>query len=338
MATSFFRWYYFVLICYICIMKCYVDIFSELSVRLKSIPEQVIKDAQEQNCWFCQIDIAIEAICMQMLDSQKFCEWLNSYHITTQHPKRVAIIMAGNIPAVGFADLLYTIVSGNIPVVKYSSKDRVLMEYIVNQLQDIEPTLTIEQYNGQSVDAVIATGSDSAALHFKSMFGNIPTLIRGSRHSVAILTGEENNKQLEGLAKDIFTYSGLGCRNVSLIFAPHNFNFSLSVPQMPQSYINNYRHARALMTMQGKEFLDCNGALLIEGKAEFPRHISCINICRYDSLDSVKEWLSENDNRIQCVVCSQKVHSRTVDFGQGQYPSLNDYADQVDVMKFLLSL
>ena len=319
-------------------MKSFADIFSELGVALSTIPDAVIAQAEAENEWFCQIGTAIEAIRVQMLDKAKFSEWLALYPTTPHAPKRVAIIMAGNIPAVGFADLLYTIASGNIPVIKYSSKDRVLMEYIVSQLQAIEPQLVIEQYDGGAVDAAIATGSDSATLHFRAMFGDIPTLIRGSRHSVAVLTGCESGKQLEALSRDIFTYSGLGCRNVSLIFAPKGYDFTLTVPDMPAGYKNNYRHARALLTMQGVPFTDHNGALTAEGRAAFSRHISCINICRYSSLAEVEQWLTENDHRLQCVVSAQNLHPRTVDFGMAQYPRLNDYADDVDVMKFLLTL
>lgn len=319
-------------------MKSFANIFSELGVALSTIPDAVIAQAEAENEWFCQIGSAIDAIRVQMLDKAKFSEWLALYPTTPHAPKRVAIIMAGNIPAVGFADLLYTIASGNIPVIKYSSKDRVLMEYIVSQLLSIEPQLVIEQYNGGAVDAAIATGSDSATLHFRAMFGDIPTLIRGSRHSVAVLTGCESGKQLEALSRDIFTYSGLGCRNVSLIFAPEGFDFKLAVPTMPVGYQNNYRHARALLTMQGVPFTDHNGALTAEGRAAFSRHISCINICRYSSLAEVEQWLAENDSHLQCVVSAQNLHPRTVDFGMAQYPRLNDYADDVDVMKFLLTL
>ena len=170
---------------YICGMKGTIEIFTELGVRLQSIPQSVIAAAEEQNEWFCQIPTAIDAICSQMLSREKLCSWLALYPTAQHAPKRIGIIMAGNIPAVGFADLLYVIASGNIPVVKYSSKDRVLMEYIVRSLKQIEPELQIEQYSNDAViDAVIATGSDSAALHFRSIFGEIPALIRGSRHSV----------------------------------------------------------------------------------------------------------------------------------------------------------
>ena len=324
---------------YICGMKNTIEIFSELGARLRSIPQSVISAAEEQNEWFCQIDVAIDALCRQMLDRDKLILWLDNYPNANHTLKRVGIIMAGNIPAVGFADLLYTIAAGDIPVVKYSSKDRVLMEYIVDSLLEIEPKLTIEQMGADSViDALIATGSDSAALHFRTMYGDIPTLIRGSRHSIAVLTGGESREDIEALQRDIFTYSGLGCRNVSLLFAPKGFDFTLSVPIMPEGYNNNYRHTRALMTMQGKSFTDIGGAITVEGDALFPRHISCINIYRYDSISEVERWIEHNNSRLQCVVSNIEHLPRSVKFGMAQYPRLNDYADDVDVMKFLLNL
>lgn len=320
-------------------MKGTIEIFSELGTRLRSIPQSVIDKAELQNEWFCQIPTAIDAICSQMLDKGKLGSWLALYPTTPHVPKRVGIIMAGNIPAVGFADLLYTIASGNIPVIKYSSKDSVLMGYIVDLLLQIESELIIEQMGSNSqIDALIATGSDTAALHFRTMYGDIPTLIRGSRHSIAVLTGSESEEEIAALQRDIFTYSGLGCRNVSLIFAPQGFEFSLAVPQMPQGYANNYRHARALMTMQGERFTDLGGAIAVEGEAKFPRHISCINIYRYSTLNEVTEWIDNNNSRLQCVVSNVERLTRRVDFGMAQYPGLNDYADDVDVMKFLLTL
>lgn len=320
-------------------MKSTIDIFAELGVRLASTPQSVITAAAEQNEWFCQTDVAIDALCRQMLDREKIEQWLAAYNIAEHTPKRIGIIMAGNIPAVGFADLMYVVASGNIPVIKYSSKDRVLMKYIVDTLQTIEPQLVIEELNDNSkIDALIATGSNTAALHFKSTYGTIPTLIRGSRHSIAVLSGDESKKQLEGLQRDIFTYSGLGCRNVSLIFAPQGFDFQLSVPDMPQGYNNNYRHARAMMTMLGKSFTDLGGAITVEGKAEFPRNISQINICRYTAIEDVISWIKEHNEQIQCVVSDIKEIKSAVNFGEAQYPRLDDYADNVDVMEFLLTL
>lgn len=319
-------------------MKSCVDIFTQLGARLRLLPESVVEQAMQQNSWFFQIDVAVDAIRSCLLDKNKIEAWLANYNIISHAPKRVAIIMAGNIPAVVFFDLMCVIASGNIPVIKYSSKDRVLMEYIVQCIREIEPEIVIDDYDGGAVDAVIATGSDSAALHFKAAYSSVPTLIRSSRHSVAVLTGKESKEQIEELSKDIFYHCGLGCRSVSLIFAPQGFEFSLSVPDMPQGYKNNYLHSRALLTMQDREFTDLGSALLVEGGAEFPKQLSCINLCRYSDLSEVKEWIAKNRNLLQIVVSAEKSLPYRVEFGRAQYPGLNDYADNIDIMKFLLTL
>lgn len=319
-------------------MKSVIEIFSELGTRLKAIPDCVIERAIEQNSWFSHIPTAIDALCSELLDKEKITKWLSKYTIREHEPKRVAIIMAGNIPAVGFFDLMCVIASGNIPVVKYSSKDRVLMEYIVNTLQKIEPQLSIEQMSNSPIDAVIATGSDAAALHFKAAFGDIPALIRASRHSIAVITGAESEKEFTELSKDVFTHCSLGCRSVSLIFAPADFEVKLTLPNMPQCYKNNYIATSALMTMTGKKFTDIGGALLVESSAEFPRHLSCINICRYNGINEVKEWINTHRDTLQCVVSAEKSLPLRVDFGKAQYPGLTDYADDVDIMNFLLTL
>ena len=191
-------------------MKSSIEIFAVLAGYLRQIPQSVIEQAQRENSWFSHIDVTIDAICSKLLDRRELEQWLAVYPIAQHEPKRVGIVMAGNIPAVGFADLLYVIASGDIPYIKYSSKDCVLMEYIVRSLKQIEPALTIEQYRSDAaIDAVIATGSDSAALHFRSLFGAIPALIRGSRHSVAVLSGSESSEDIEALSRDIFTHCGL---------------------------------------------------------------------------------------------------------------------------------
>ena len=327
-------------------MKHHIDIFVQLGQRLSEfgrdgLSRSVIAQAEAENPWFTEDDVchSIEAIRSQMLDRSKLEQWLAAYALEPTPSKRVGIIMAGNIPAVGLFDMLCVLVAGHEACVKLSSKDRVVMQYLVDELRAIDPAIAISEWDGRSaVDAVIATGGDSANLHFRTLYGDVPHLLRGSRHSVAVLTGGESDEQLRALASDVFSYSGLGCRNVSLIFAPRGYDFALSVPTLCRGYRNNYRHTRAMLTMQGVTFRDLDGALMVESGAEFPSAISRINIARYDSLSEVEQWLSANDHALQCVVSSQALHPRCVDFGQAQRPRLDDYADGVDVMKFLLSL
>lgn len=330
-------------------MKSTVEIFSELGVRLAEfgsdeVSRSVVTRAVAENEWFSVGDIcyAVEAVRSEMLDGKKIEKWLAHYPISATHtPKRVAIIMAGNIPLVGFHDLMCVIASGNIPCVKPSSKDRVLEEYIETLLLDIEPELKIERYHeGGTYDAVIATGGDSANLYFSSIFDAIPSLLRGSRHSVAVLTGKESKVSVELLADDIFTYSGLGCRNVSLVFVPRGYKLSLPIRSMGRAYHNNYLQCRALLTMRGVEFVDSGEAILVPSKSvEFPRFLSQINVVEYGSLDEVRDWLVVNDESLQCVTSVvEGLHSRCVPLGCAQYPTLLDYADERDTMQFLTKL
>ncbi|MBE6211772.1 MAG: aldehyde dehydrogenase [Rikenellaceae bacterium] len=329
-------------------MKSTIQIFTELGVRLAEFgsderSRSVIARAVAENEWFSVEDIryAIDAVRVQMLDADKIAKWLACYPaIGHRATKRVAVIMAGNIPLVGFFDLMCVIASGNIPCVKPSSKDHILEEYIEQLLLDIEPELRIERYaEDEEYDAVIATGGDSANLYFRTAFDGVPSLLRGSRHSVAVLSGKESKADLLHLADDIFRYSGLGCRNVSLVFVPKRYSLSLEVRKMCRAYHNNYLQCRALLTMQGVEFKDLGEAVLVPSKAEFPRFLSQINVVEYSSLNEVQAWLEESDDVLQCVVSNvDGLHSRCVPFGRAQLPTLFDYADERDIMQFLTSL
>ena len=327
-------------------MKGAIEIFSELGNRLASfgndtLSQEAIERAIAENEWFSEQNIryAVEAIRHEMLDREKITQWLAYYPTPLCCNKRIALIMAGNIPLVGFFDLMCVIVSGNIPYIKYSSKDKVLMSYIVELLRHIEPSLRIEEYdNSLDYDGVIATGGDSANIYFRNRFNSIPCLLRGSRHSVAVLSGNESEEELQGLSRDVFTYSGLGCRNVSLIFAPKGYKLSLPKVAMCKPYHNNYIQHRALLTMSNIDFEDNGEALFVRSDARFSNKLSQINIAEYDSIAEVEEWLQENDERLQCVVASNKFHNRCVPFGRSQHPSLSDYADDKDTLEFLYSI
>lgn len=330
-------------------MKSAVEIFSKLGERLAGFgsdeaSRSVVARAVAENEWFSVSDIryAIEAVRREMLDAEKVERWLSHYPLAATHEaKRVAIIMAGNIPLVGFFDLMCVLSSGHIPFVKPSSKDRVLEEYIEQLLLDIEPSLSIEKYvEGAEYDAVIATGGESANLYFRTAFAGVPCLLRGSRHSVAVLSGKESKEQVARLADDIFIHSGLGCRNVSLLFVPKSYKLSLPTRKMCRAYHNNYLQCRALLTMQGVDFVDLGEAVMVKPvQTEFPRFLSQINVVEYSSLEDVKRWLAENDEALQCVVSDiSGLHSRCVEIGQAQSPTLFDYADERDTMQFLAGI
>lgn len=328
-------------------MKSVVEIFDTLGKRLAEFGRdeascRVMAQAMADNEWFSESDIryAVEAIRQEMLDGERITEWLSHYPAPANHtPKRVAVIMAGNIPLVGFFDLMCVIASGNIPCVKPSSKDRVLECYIEELLLDIEPALRIERYEESgNYDAVIATGGDSANLYFRNRFKGVPALLRGSRHSVAVLSGNESSEELEGLSRDVFTYSGLGCRSVSLVFVPKEYRLVLPVHKMCRAYHNNYIQHRALLTMTNRAFEESGEALFVRGEADFPSRLSQINIAEYSDVAEVRAWLAENDERLQCVVAAERLHGRCVAFGRAQHPTLTDYADEKDTMAFLYSV
>lgn len=304
-----------------------------------------IDRALAENPWFSKEEIirALEAIRECMLAPEKFEKWLAAYPalVVPHEPKKIGIVMAGNIPLVGFFDLMCVIASGNRAYIKPSSKDRALMELIkwafaicgeeeqVRYLTDHTP-----------IDAIIATGGESAKLYFESKYAGIPHIVRGSRHSVAVLAGDETEAELAGLADDIFLYSGLGCRSVSLVFVPRGYLISLPARKMCKGYCNNYRQTRALLTMEGVKFEDNGTALFVRSdKAEFPKRLSQINVVEYDDIEDVRSWLMGNDSRLQCIASHiDGLHKRTIPLGRTQYPGLTDYADDIDVMEFLQSV
>lgn len=324
-------------------MKHLIDIFASLGERLStfgkdSSSQEVIRRAMAENPWFTKEDIlmAIDAICQEFLDKEKLQKWTATYHRSA--PRKVAIIMAGNIPLVGFYDLLCVLMAGHTALVKPSSKDKVLMEHIITLLQDIYPEIAIEPFTeGAQPDMVIATGGDQAARHFQNLYSNIPTLIRGSRHSVTILSGKESEDEWAGLHRDIFSYNGLGCRNISLIFLPRGSQLRLSPLPANPAMQGNYLHSKALKTMLGVPFSDFGGYIAVESNT-FSGDISQINYCYYDDLSQIQEWLSQHDDELQCVVTTAVEHPRRVGFGRAQYPTLWDVADGIDVMNFLTKL
>ena len=300
--------------------------------------DPVIRRATEANCWFTaeSVAFAIRAICNDMLQPELLETWLRPYQKQgTKTVRRVGIIMAGNIPLVGFFDLLCVLASWHACRVKPSSKDTVLIGYVVDLLRTIDPAIPLRMAEqGERPDAVIATGSDNANRYFRMLFGGIPSLLRGSRQSVAVLSGRETAAELSGLEEDIFSYSGLGCRNVSLLFLPRGYLPELRCTALNEKYRRNYLRERALLRMRRMPFVDLDGAVLCEDRS-FPAALSRIHYTFYDSLADVEAWLAANDDRLQCVVSQCVRHSRRVAFGRAQHPGLTDYADDVDTMRFL---
>lgn len=326
-------------------MKNLVEIFALLGERLVGfgndpLTQEVIARACSENGWFQPAEIAraVETIRKDMLRRGKLERWLKSYPLPVALPRRVLVIMAGNIPLVGFFDLLCVVASGHRCLVKPSGKDRVLMEHVIGLLKEIEQGIALELFDGTaSPEAVIATGSDNARRYFRVRYAAIPALLRGSRQSVAVLSGRESEAQLAGLADDIFAYSGLGCRNVSLLFVPRGAQPLLRVPRMNAKYRNNYRQVRALLEMDGVPFIDLGEAVAVVDTGFSPA-LSRISYVYYDDLKQVEAWLAAHDPVLQCVVSECIDHPRRIPFGKAQSPALTDYPDAVDVLHFLSEL
>lgn len=320
-----------------------IELFTELGRRLDNFGQddrtrRIISQATAANTWFTERDIlrAVDAIRRELLDEGQMRSWRANYP-TTNTSKRVAIIMAGNIPLVGFFDLMCVLMAGHECHVKLSSKDLVLMRFIIDELKSIYASVAIYDYNKEEhYDMVIATGGEDANRYFEKHFHDTRRLIRGSRHSVALLDGSEGNAELTAMTDDITAYSGMGCRSVSMIFAPSNMILKdLHCSAVNEKLMRNIVAIRALYSMQDEEFIDCGGILLKEGN-DFPTSLTTVTLCRYDNTEDVKRWICDNDTRIQCVVTRVAGIERSVEFGRAQYPTLQDYADGVDTMRFLL--
>ena len=296
-----------------------------------------VDEAIAANGWFTRADIlrAVGAICSEMLDRERLTNWLNNY-IATSEPKRVAVIMAGNIPLVGFFDLLCVLVAGHECHVKPSSKDRVLMMYVIELLRDIEPDIAIYEYSADAkYNMAIATGGDDANTYFREHFAGTRTLLRGSRHSVAVLNGNESAEELQALHNDITAYSGLGCRSVSMLFVPQDYvpNFERGVAGNAKLR-RNIQAMRATLTIEGEEFFDA-GAFIMRRGNDFAQSLAVVTLKVYADIEDVKAWIHANAEHIQCVVSNFGIED-SQPLGRAQYPALTDYADGVDTMRFLL--
>lgn len=329
--------------------KHYIDLFVALGERLNSFGESetlpVIKQAMADNQWFSEADIvaAVHSLRQGMLRRETLEKWFAEYEIFYGKSKRIAIIMAGNIPLVGFSDLMCVIVTCNAAFVKTSSKDNALIRYVIGLIKDIDCSVQINDYiPGEHYDAVIATGSNDTVKYFRSAFADVPSIIRGSRSSAAVLTGYEGEQELQALGRDIFRYSGMGCRNVSLVFIPKDYDINMlgqiiAPPKgtINKKYYNNYLATKAKMIASGEELNDYGTFLVTEGDS-FPASLSNIVVLRYSDLSEVYRWLDDNDNSVQCVAAGFGLsHPRIVGLGEAQTPFPWDYPDGVDVVRFL---
>ncbi len=313
----------------------------------ETLKEKIIL-SKHKNGWFTEENVMNAlSVWADLLSEKKLAAWLSHYPLpTTQYPKNVGIIMAGNIPLVGFHDLLCVLISGHKAVVKLSSEDNVLIPALVEMLEpSLKERVVFKEGTIGDIDAVIATGSDNTSRYFEYYFGKYPHIIRKNRTSVAVLDGNETEDQLKGLAHDIFTYFGLGCRNVSKVFIPPGYDldkiFGAVFPFRGvldnKKYGNNYEYNKTVFLMKRSELLE-NGFMLLKEDASLFSPVAMLYYEYYESVDTLKEKLGAIKDNIQCVVTAKKGFSGAVGFGEAQCPGLSDYADGVDTMKFLTGL
>ena len=284
-----------------------------------------------------------------VLTKKSIHNFLSNYLIKIKkREKKIAIIMAGNIPLVGFHDFFCVIISGNFAIIKLSSKDshlfKFILSFLVKENPDFSTKFDVVENKLQIFDAVIATGNNISANQFELYFKKYPKIIRKNRHSIAILNGNETKKEIELLANDIFYYYGLGCRNVSKIFIPNNYNLDILFKSFvlwnevinKNSYSNNYNYYRAIYLLNKEVFFD-NGFVLLKESEKIGSPVGTIYFEYYKSDNQIKEMIKKNNEKIQCIV-SNNNYPKTIKFGETQMPNLNDFADDIDTFNFLLKL
>tara|TARA_B100001059_G_scaffold142693_1_gene142657 strand:+ start:1579 stop:2643 length:1065 start_codon:yes stop_codon:yes gene_type:complete len=310
---------------------------------------ELIKQSKSHNGWFNESNIQFAFKSWgECLTEKNLQKWTTQYNIDNSSNKKIAIILAGNIPLVGFHDFLSVLISGNNVIAKLSSNDKLLLPFLANYLIELEPAF-MDKINFTSeqlvnFDAVIATGSNNTARYFDYYFGKYPNIIRKNRNSVAILSGNETEHELTALADDIFRYYGLGCRNVSKIYIPEGYNFETFFKAIfcwkeiinDHKYINNYDYNKAVYLMSNINLLD-NEFLLLKEDTNFSSPISVLFYEYYENLSDLKKTLEHEKENIQCIVSNME-NNQKVNFGDSQSPNLWDYADDVDTLDFLLNL
>ncbi|MGA9270349.1 MAG: acyl-CoA reductase [Lutimonas sp.] len=308
-----------------------------------------VKRAFERNGWFTDQNVnSAFNEWGNLLNSKDLNHWSSSYNLKSGSEKSIGVIMAGNIPLVGFHDFLTVLISGHSIRIKQSSSDAFFLPLIARLLQYVEPgfkdKIFFSEERLSDFDAVIATGSNNTARHFEYYFGNYPHLIRRNRNSVAVLTGKESEEDLDGLGEDIFRYFGLGCRSVSKLMVPRNYDFDQLFGALYrfkdlidyEKYRNNYDYNKAVYLMSRFELLE-NGFVMLKEDSSYASPIATLFYEYYDDEDSLSNKLEADAELIQCIV--GKGHDMDyVPFGRTQKPQLNDYADGVDTLDFLAKL
>ena len=319
----------------------YNDLFFDDFVNL-------IRLSQSHNGWYTAENVyfSIQSWA-KALREDNLNQWLSAYNLEVNKPKKVGLILAGNIPLVGFHDFISVLISGNSVLIKTSSKDQFLLPFLARYISTIEPEfgtkITFVEGKLENFDVVIATGSNNTARYFDYYFKDKPSIIRKTRNSIAVLNGKESTTQLIALGEDIFRYFGLGCRNVSKLFVPKDYSFTAFFEAIfeyqdvihYEKYANNYDYNKAVFLMSNFKLLD-NGFLTLKQDSSHASPISSVFYEFYEDLENLQIRIQSERDEIQCVV-SNNLIKNSIEFGQTQKPNLWDYADNIDTIAFLLT-
>lgn len=308
---------------------------------------EIIEIAQHHNAWFTPEEVKKSLLSFgKMLNEVEVEHWFSTIKVT-KSPKKIGLILAGNIPLVGFHDVICVLATGNIAMIKMSSSDDKLLPAIIKELISIEPSIAdhieyIERL--KDFDAIIATGSNNSSRYFDYYFGKVPNIIRKNRNSIAVLNGSETPSEIESLGHDIFDYFGLGCRNVSKIFVPKGYEMKKFFEPLEKykaiinhfKYNNNYDYNKSIYLVNSVKHLD-NGFLLVKEDASFTSPLAVLFYEEYDSITEIEKLIDNEGENIQCVVSNLNLNLKKgkIAFGESQYPKLWDYADDVNTIEFL---
>ncbi len=330
-----------------------ISAFCELGNKIKTLSQNERQNIQQQaaslNPWFVSksVDLSLAGI-SYFLNESSLNSWVRSYSLPEQGNKKIGLAMAGNIPLVGFHDYLCVLLSGNQAIIKLSSQDSFLLPTFHSWLTQIEPRFNDKVFFEErlkNLDSMIATGSDNTARYFEYYFRNIPHIIRKNRSSVGIIMGEEETSHLKELGKDVFSYFGLGCRNISKLFVPEGYEFTKLFESWEgykeiiefHKYANNYDYQKSILLVNRVDHLD-NGFVLITQNEQLVSPISVVYFETYTTQSDLKKKIKSQKNKIQCIVSANGWYDESVAFGKAQTPELWDYADGIDTMKFLTEL
>lgn len=324
--------------------------FKKLSQFLASPDEDfrdIIFSARNNNAWFTEQEVSRSLNALsEMLNEDDLHTWFKGIDITAV-PKKIGLILAGNIPSVGFQDVIAVLATGNIALIKLSSSDDKLLPAVLSKLCQIEPDLkqqVVYVERLKDFEAVIATGSNNTSRYFDYYFGKVPNIIRKNRTSIAVLTGQESKEDIANLGHDLFDYFGLGCRNVSKIYFPEGYDIKNFFEPLEQyndiinhfKYNNNYDYNKSIYLVNSAKHFD-NGFLLLKEDLGSSSPLAVLYYESYANLEDVEAAINNNQENLQCVVSKTplQIETATLGFGESQHPKLWDYADNVNTIDFL---